>query len=206
MNTVPLDALHVSVGQRRNLETLAAYLERDATENEGFSMWDCFTTVETLQAMKPLERGFWASMSTSEAVEYTGACPTVACCLGFGVAAGIEPLPCESWGAYAERCFGSANAINLGLEDEDLMDRSAGMRLWNFLFSSGWVEVDDTREGAAARIRYALDRGLPSADAIEQMHSGYEPPCYRAYLDSGDSIRPREKVDGQLWDHGEYEP
>jgi len=34
-------------------------------------------------------------------------------------------------------------------------------RSWRFLFDCSWKHIDDTPEGAAARIRYFLDKGLP---------------------------------------------
>ena len=161
ITTIKTDKLAVTPEQRANLEALAAYLECEPTEYERFSMWDCFAAEEQIEAMSPKERKLWGSMSTADAVELTGTCPTVACALGFGIAAGIRPRLDESWIAYAERCFGAYSDI-AGLlrdenEDEDAKT-SHRRRLWDFLFSSAWMDVDDTRAGAAAKIRYALDR------------------------------------------------
>jgi len=209
ITTIKTDKLAVTPEQRANLEALAAYLEREPTEYERFSMWDCFAAEEQIEAMSPKKRKLWGSMSTADAVELTGTCPTVACALGFGIAAGIRPRLDESWIAYAERCFGAYSDI-AGLlrdenEDEDAKT-SHRRRLWDFLFSSAWTGVDNTRAGAAAKIRYALDRGLPSADDIERMVSGYDPPCYAA-IESEESAGPPEKGEyGQLRDRVEWEP
>ena len=67
-------------------------------------------------------------------------CGTVACAVGHGPAAGIQPLPGErQWWDYSYRAFVNGDHP-----------------LWEYLFSSGWDRIDDTHHGAAARIAYAL--------------------------------------------------
>ena len=47
---------------------------------------------------------------------------------------------------------------------------------WYWLFDAEWAMIDDTREGAAARIRWYLEHGVPR-NWCEQMR-GIEPLCY----------------------------
>jgi hypothetical protein len=86
-------------------------------------------------------------------------CGTVACAVGCGPYAGIAPEPVEGWRAYSDRVF----------------DLNAPAWLW--LFSTDWSEIDNTPQGAAARIRWLLDKGLPG-NWKSQMF-GRAPLCYR---------------------------
>ena len=49
---------------------------------------------------------------------------------------------------------------------------------WNWCFSDEWHEVDNTPEGAALRIEWLLEKGLPE-DWEEQMNSEV-PLCYKS--------------------------
>lgn len=71
-------------------------------------------------------------------------CGTVGCAVGHGPYAGIPKTTEESWNEYAERCF----CVNLGM-------------IFEYLFHSDWAQIDNTPTGAAKRIRYALDFGIP---------------------------------------------
>lgn len=90
-------------------------------------------------------------------------CDTVACALGHGPAAGINPhsathsWPSRRWEAYAADCFGASTMFHKRIE------------VFRWCFSGSWVDVDNTPQGAALRIRYMLLNGVPN-DAIEQMH------------------------------------
>lgn len=72
-------------------------------------------------------------------------CGTVACAAGHGPACGIKANKRESWLDYTERAFGAP-------EDEPFF-------LW--CFGGVWDDTDNRPAGAAARIRYALDNGVP---------------------------------------------
>lgn len=85
-------------------------------------------------------------------------CGVVACAIGHGPAAGIgvsspvaigtkdyEP---SSWEQYSAEHLVSWDTID-----------------WVFLFSSAWASVDNTPQGAAARIRHWLAEGLPPEPA-----------------------------------------
>lgn len=70
-------------------------------------------------------------------------CGSVGCAIGHGPYVGIIKEAEENWYEYAERVFGMVPAR------------------WAWLFSSNWKDVDNTPEGAAARIRYYLEHGMP---------------------------------------------
>lgn len=113
-----------------NLTRLATYLEQPALKLD-FHM-EQFCTRQGL-SYRPIE---WQ-------------CGTVGCAVGHGPAAGIAPLPNESWPAYAERVF--------------MLDQ----RKWLWCFSPHWSHIDNTAVGAAARIRYLLHYGqLPPGPLI----------------------------------------
>lgn len=72
-------------------------------------------------------------------------CGTVACAAGHGPAAGIEPLPGEYWVTYTQRVFSASP----------------------WMFASDWSRHDNTVEGAAKRIIYALrNRILPEVGDV----------------------------------------
>jgi hypothetical protein len=70
-------------------------------------------------------------------------CGTVMCALGNGPAAGIKPAAFDKWDVYCTREFG----VSWAGDD------------WSFMFDSDWAEFDNTRQGAARRIRYVADHG-----------------------------------------------
>ena len=80
-------------------------------------------------------------------------CNTVACSIGHGPSAGIPVGDCESWYEYIKE--------NLCLPKTLACD---------WLFSSNWTFVDNTPQGAAARIKYLLEHGLP--DDYQAMQVG----------------------------------
>jgi hypothetical protein len=94
-------------------------------------------------------------------------CPAVGCAVGWGPAAGIEPLCTDrDWYAYADRVFG----------DDGLHD---------WCFHSGWALSDETPKGAAKRILWALLNGIPEkyiedgeADDEGWREPYFSPGCY----------------------------
>jgi len=88
-------------------------------------------------------------------------CGSVGCAIGHGPYAGIPKRLDEDWDEYSERVFGI----------------SFPSMEWGWCFVSSWVYVDNTPDGAADRIEWMLERGIP-ADWIEQMN-GDAPLCYR---------------------------
>jgi len=80
---------------------------------------------------------------------YVPVCGTAACAAGHGPVAGIAPLDGETWLVYSRRAFATG--------DE-----------WQWCFDEDWSQIDNTAHGAAARIEYLLNTGLPG-DWEEQM-------------------------------------
>lgn len=86
-------------------------------------------------------------------------CGTVACAIGH--APFLFPgKPDETWTGYSFRVFG-------------LREFSEA---WSWIFSADWERVDNTPAGAAARIDYLLDKGLP--DDWEAQSVGEADLCY----------------------------
>jgi hypothetical protein len=83
--------------------------------------------------------------SDNEHRDYAGCCGSVGCAIGHGPYAGIEKHSNDLWVEYSERAFG--------------LDRYS--KEWRWCFSEAWSDVDNSPEGAAGRIRYYLECGLP---------------------------------------------
>lgn len=88
-------------------------------------------------------------------------CGTAACALG-SLPVMIPREEGEGWCDYGNRVLGIHSFEH---EYE-----------WDWLFSCKWSSVDNTQAGAAARVRYLLDYGLPE-DGEEQM-LGKAELCY----------------------------
>lgn len=119
---------------------------------------DYLATGET--AMKFDMTAFCTSQDESVEFEpHEHDCGTVGCALGHGPAAGISSKPHEGWEEYSERCF-----VDWGSD------------AWEWCFAGEWQFRENTPKGAAARIYYMLEHGLPK-DWRKQM-VGYAPLCY----------------------------
>lgn len=94
-------------------------------------------------------------------IQYTH-CSTSACAVGH--APYVEGLPKpevdESWVGYSVRIFG---LVSSSYE-------------WEWCFSGEWADADNTPHGAAKRILWLLEHGLPE-DFHEQLY-GDSPLCY----------------------------
>jgi hypothetical protein len=86
-------------------------------------------------------------------------CGSVGCAVGHGPYAGIPKLLGERWSEYSDRVFGL-----LAIEK------------WEWCFSDFWKRSDNTPQGAAKRILYLLDNGLPD-NSYDQMKDA-ENICY----------------------------
>ena len=71
-------------------------------------------------------------------------CGTVGCAAGHGPSFGIKAKQGEDWDEYIDRQFG-------------LLTGSP----WYWCFDSEWDDIDNTPRGAALRIHYMLDYGIP---------------------------------------------
>ena len=143
--------VHLTTDQRRNLDTLATYLENLPEDYTDFNMNYYF-----FEAGRSEEDAFIDSHTSEFAkieAKYArenggvGKCGAVACAVGHGPSAGIlfdefdfahnNPEKPE-WGIYVEKF-----CTNGSLE-------------WEFMFSGVWSLYDNTPHGAAKRIRYLL--------------------------------------------------
>lgn len=128
--------------QRDNLLILAQHLDSLPTRYSRFDM-------RAFHFLPGMTRGSPIVHMTIGPLEVPGegeGCGTAGCCLGHGPWAGIMPDEGDySWAVYSFTKFGVKNG---GIEDA-------------WLFGALWTEVDNTHQGAAARIRYFLDDGVP---------------------------------------------
>lgn len=141
--------------RRENLEKLATYLENLPENYEHFNMHSFIDHKSDFQAL------------VDYALNNGGVhnCGTAACAVGHGPAAGIlfheDELTIEEvysnisrrwikdvlmpdWTKYSERFV-------------ECLDSDA----FEFLFSASWILSDNTVAGAAKRIRYYLENGIP---------------------------------------------
>ncbi len=140
-----------------NLTLLANYLEALPSDYKHFAMSHYMTTGS--RALGPLEVGA------------TIGCGTSACALGHApfVTGLPKPNEKENWSYYSERIF----------------DMSYYSDEWGWCFSCQWASVDDTPQGAAARIKHLVknETKLPcnfffTKEALEAVD------CYRGATDS----------------------
>lgn len=138
-----------------NLTKLAAYLESMPEEYRGFNMGFWLREAETKNEYR------WPPVNTIfTPYEARYHCGTVGCAVGHGPMAGIRANPGELWDDYSERVF----------------DLEVFGPEWTWCFDADWSSVDNTPQGAAKRIRYLLEHGLPH-DARSQ-RLGYNPVSY----------------------------
>ena len=130
---------HIANARRANLEKLATYLEELPSGYEHFDMMGYFASKEY-----PGAKVVGQQRPPSK-------CGAVACAIGHGPSAGIEPRGEELlsngeviWSSYGRRNF---------IRDDVVA--------WGWLFASHWESSQPTHRDAAARIRYFLDNGEP---------------------------------------------
>lgn len=120
---------------RDNFAKLAAYLE-NLVPPPGFSMFT-FTTLT-----------YYEDRIYRTTGDLPNKCGTVACAAGHGPAAGILDPHADGWCDYINRNF---------IPD---FDEGPG-EPYTWCFCDGWTKIDNTPTGAAARIRYMLEHGIP---------------------------------------------
>lgn len=84
-------------------------------------------------------------------------CGSVGCAIGHGPYAGIPKHDDENWFDYALRVFLPGP-----------QGSRVGYLAWDWCFSIAWARTDNSPGGAAARIRWLLEYGVPD-DADAQM-------------------------------------
>lgn len=167
---------------RENLDKLATYLEKLPADYKHFEMTDYITG----------KRG------NSEQVYYAlnnggvDTCGTAGCAIGHGPAAGIlfkeEDLKVNQywasgfevdWNLYCDRYFVPTNSPE-----------------FEWMFGGAWYNWDNTPHGAAARIRYFLDNGVPADACEERAHGGdiwYSLTVYDDHIELYQSYRKGAK-------------
>lgn len=134
--------------QIKNLKKLAKYLYNLPDD---YSHFDMGTYCEN----------YWSYYYevTEVSKETYSECGTVACALGHGIAAGVEPYKnVVNWGSYSYE--------NFGLQ--------GGSNEFAWCFCGSWETYDNTPKGAAKRIMYMLEHGVPE--------------CFYADFDFGKSL------------------
>lgn len=121
---------------RKNLLKLAEGLRRSVPP-PAFDIGGFMETPERFEN-EPQPRGVKRSFYSE--------CGATACAVGHGPLFGIKVSPNDdTWFDYCERVF--------GVQDGD--------PVWDWLFDSEWVSIDNTPQGAAARILFLLEHGFP---------------------------------------------
>lgn len=87
---------------------------------------------------------------------YSTECGTVGCAAGHGPYAGIKKYKNECWYKYVERAFGVKLASD-----------------WLYLFSTYWINHDNTPKGTAKRIIHYLENGVPYKFDIDEHNCKY---------------------------------
>ena len=90
-------------------------------------------------------------------------CGSVGCAIGFAPFAGFQKHSGETWTRYSWRLF---------VEDS---------KEWAWCFDEAWEDVDNTPIGAAQRIQYLLDNGLPE---LWEHSFESEDECVHLYTDT----------------------
>lgn len=134
--------------QRFNLHKLADYLDSLPADYEHFGMQTYYSGPGVFVAH---------DLYVNAPRDFFTVCGTVACALGHGPAAGIP---------FTERDFGECigERTTGAIDFDKYMEKFTGDDAWEWLFSDEWAEVDNHHYGAAARIRFVLDKGWVPAD------------------------------------------
>jgi hypothetical protein len=142
--------------RENNLRKLADYLLKLPENYKGFDMGtflcvseeDYYELEELVQDYGLYNKAFYE-------------CGTVGCAIGHGPLAGIPMNEVESvglWAGYSYRTL-----VQVG-------------KKWDWCFSADWAQVDNTPQGAAKRILWLLDKGLP--DNVDEQMGGADELCY----------------------------
>ena len=127
--------------QKDNLAKLSKYLSKLPKKYNRFNM-------STYMTKQTPNDNVYLPINAKEQITK---CGTIACALGHGPSAGIKPKDEMSWQEYSA-LFTKENSP----EEE-------------WCFSPWWRYVDNTPHGAAERINYLLNKGLPK-DWKDQMY------------------------------------
>jgi len=145
---------------RVNLARLAEYLEGLPADYAHFEMADFI--------LEPKREELHRYALKNGGVQ---SCGTAACAVGHGPAAGI----------YVPEKFLRETGVNWTLYTYEFFvpddSGSNSSVVFNYLFGGNWTYVDNTHRGAAARIRYFLDHGVPAYhNDDDEDQEGFEHP------------------------------
>jgi hypothetical protein len=150
---------------RGNLKTLADYLFELPENYDSFNMSSYFSVVED---------GLWGrefEIRNKYARENGGVhnCGAVACAVGHGPSAGFLAVDSDfpgstiDWSAYCERNF-----CPVFSEGSDAISSE-----FAWMFGGMWSHFDNTAKGAAERIYFFLDHGVPSGFSENCFHGNF---------------------------------
>lgn len=140
--------------QRQKLRVLATglrFLASNPHPSVGFNMAEFFNGGEYFAA-----RDTWVGIEDVTELP----CATAACALGWASHFVERKRPDEDWDVYEVRVFG--------------LDFASKESLW--MFGGGWCTTDNTPAGAAARIEWFLEKGVPENHYSQR--NGRHPLCY----------------------------
>jgi len=95
-------------------------------------------------------------------------CNTLGCVIGHCTILDKNPLP----------IMGFNQRIDFGLWSEGFTGIDVDEDEWKWCFDGDWDTIDNTPTGAAKRIEWLLNNGLP--ENWEQQMSGEKPLCYNS--------------------------
>lgn len=193
--------------RRENLAKLAAHLEALPEDYEHFEMesyydhdGDCDLEAKLddgmADALDEIYDRHWDEDERGAAVNSTlyandidkflSNCGTVACAIGHAPAAGI-PLA----KAHIESKVRLGKTVVTGIKWGDYSKnfvRGNGHPEWGYLFDGDWTHVDNHHWGAAARIRFLLDKGGLPAEYCDYI-GGPDPLSYSEMVEHYEPYR-----------------
>lgn len=145
--------------QRKNLGILSAHLLSLPEDYQNFGMKSFCTSKINDEDEEDGGEPIYPIQNQAKEIHNCGA---VACALGHGIAAGVKNWKkFDEWNAYGHHYFGLE-----GWSDE-----------WEWCFSGDWHYRDNTPQGAALRIKWLLEKGLPN-NHVDQLYNEEVSLCY----------------------------
>jgi len=128
----------ISYQQKKNLITLANGLMKNRNKREARFTMACFAD---------------AGQHNIVGDPYLTECGSVGCAVGHAPYYGITKMYGEGWDGYSYRTLIPIFNADTGVLIDD--------RAWRWCFAGEWTNLDDSKKGAAQRIMYFLQYGLP---------------------------------------------
>ena len=113
--------------------------------------------------MRTIPQEMFDIISFRKGQEVTPECDSIGCTIGICTVLDSKPLPMKSYGAID---FHTWSIGFTGIDDDE--------RDW--CFAPDWIDADNTPLGAALRIEWLLDHGLP--EDMDSQINGKAPLCY----------------------------